>query len=63
MTDMTRPGLKFHLDLDTGDVYQQDDNGLWVREGPIPCPGGGFTGDGLAPPKVVGLIIEQATAQ
>jgi len=63
MTDMTRPGLKFHLDLDTGDVYQQDDNGLWVLEGTIPGTGGGFPGDGLAPPKVVGLTIEQATAQ
>jgi hypothetical protein len=51
-------GTRYHLDIDTGDVYQFNDDNDWVLIGQIPGTGGG---DGTAPSKVTGLVLTPQT--
>jgi hypothetical protein len=49
------PGIRYHLDLDTGDVWESSDDRVWEKVGTI--PGTATGGDGLPPSKVENVIV------
>ena len=47
-------GVRYHLDLDTGDIWEASDDRVWTLRGQVP---GSNAGDGADPSKVTGLTL------